>query len=95
VNPLEKSIEKALVDACNRRGFFAIKLGFGGLPDRVIFLPHGRVYFDELKTLTGTPGPAQKIWKARLERLGFHVYNSRSREEALANLESEVRNDPR
>lgn len=88
---LEINIEKPAVRMIERRGFFAVKLGFGGLPDRLI-LGRGWVCFMEFKTATGRLGPAQKIWKERLERLGFCVYVPRSVADAEAAL---LRHDPR
>lgn len=42
-----------------------------GIPDRVVLLPGGHVRFVELKAAGGSPSAMQKVWNARLGRLGF------------------------
>ncbi len=81
---LEKNIEKAAVAELERRGFFCIKLGLCGLPDRMVLMPGGRVVFLEFKTATGRLRAAQAIWKTRLEKMGFYVAIPRTRDDALA-----------
>ena len=73
----EKIIEKELVARVKAMGGIAPKFtspGFDGMPDRLVFLPHGRMGFVELKA----PGKKQRaLQMARhklLRRLGFKVY---------------------
>ena len=44
-----------------------------GIPDRVVLLPGGSVRFVELKVRGGRTSPLQKVWHARLQRLGFEA----------------------
>ena len=48
----EKTIESKLVKAVKNMGGLAPKFvspGFDGVPDRIVFLPHGKIAFVELK----------------------------------------------
>jgi len=42
-----------------------------GLPDRIVLMHGGRIWFVELKTTGRKPQPLQRWWKTRLEALGF------------------------
>ncbi len=42
-----------------------------GLPDRIVLMPLGHIWFVELKTTGKKPQPLQLWWKKRLEALGF------------------------
>jgi len=44
-----------------------------GMPDRLVLLPGGGVFFVELKTETGRLSPAQVVLHERLAALGTHV----------------------
>ena len=53
---LEKDIEKRMVEEVKRRGGLCYKFvspGNPGVPDRIVVVPSGKVYFAELKTETG------------------------------------------
>jgi len=74
---LEKAIEQFLVQQVKRRNGLAIKLNstsLTGLPDRLILLPRGLLFFVELKSPTGRLRPTQKAIHKVLENLGFTVY---------------------
>ncbi len=61
-NP-ESKIEKKLCEGIRRLGGKAYKLtspGSAGLPDRLICLPNGTVFFAELKTEKGRLSPQQR-----------------------------------
>ena len=61
----EKDIEKILVDGVKGIGGRAYKWvspGNNGVPDRIVFLPGGRIIFVELKTDTGTLSSLQGTW---------------------------------
>lgn len=73
---LEKNIEKFLIDNTKKLGGLCYKFvspGNAGVPDRIIFLPDGRLIFVELKTNKGTPSKLQKIQIKRLRKLGQDV----------------------
>ena len=72
----EKEIEKKLVDGIRELGGRAYKWvspGNDGVPDRIVFLPSGLVFFVELKTESGSLTALQKIQIARLEHQGQKV----------------------
>jgi hypothetical protein len=71
----ENHVEKTLRLRVKDRGGWAIKLlpSVSGLPDRIVLLPGGRIYFVELKSPTGTVAPHQTVIHRRLRTLGFSV----------------------
>lgn len=74
---LEKDIEKFLNDNIKKLGGRSYKFvspGNSGVPDRIIFLPGGRIYFVELKTKKGYPSALQKLQRRRFKKLGHEVY---------------------
>ena len=73
----EQEIEQKLVRTVRQMGGLAPKFtspGMAGVPDRLILLPGGRVFFAEVKALGKQLRPLQKRRKAQLEQLGFRVY---------------------
>lgn len=73
----EATIEKHLVDRVKARGGMALKFtspGRRNVPDRLVLLPEGRVFFAELKApgLSATAGQARE--HDRLRSLGQDVY---------------------
>lgn len=74
---LEKQIEKFLTGKVKNMGGLSIKLNsasFSGLPDRMILMPVGRIYFVELKAPGKKPRPLQIVVHKMLNDLGFKVY---------------------
>lgn len=75
---LEKDIEAKLRKTVENRGGVCLKWvcpGWSGVPDRILLLPGGRIYFVETKRPKGGRLEAlQKWWKKRLENLGFWVF---------------------
>ena len=71
----EKRVEQTLNTEVKRRGGWAVKIlpSVSGLPDRLVLLPGGRVFFVELKAPTGTVAPHQTVVHRRLTSLGFPV----------------------
>lgn len=72
----EKDIERFLVNGVKKLGGVAYKFvspGNAGVPDRLIVMPGGRVYFVELKTDTGQATTLQKRQMERLRRMGCDV----------------------
>ena len=73
----ERDIEKILVDGVKKIGGKAFKFvspGNDGVPDRIVIMPGGRVYFVELKTEVGRLSGRQKIQMRLLSRLGCEVW---------------------
>ena len=76
---LEKEIEKKLKDKVKEMGGLCLKWespGYTGVPDRMILLPGGRIYFVELKAPGKKERPRQRYVQAILQRLGFTVFAS-------------------
>ena len=72
----ESDIEKILTTEIRKIGgrtYKWISPGNSGVPDRIVFLPGGRVYFVELKTDTGKVSAQQKIQINRIQSLGQDV----------------------
>jgi hypothetical protein len=71
----ETRVETTLRVEIKSLGGWAIKFlpSVSGLPDRIVLLPGGRIYFVELKSPTGTVKPHQTVVHNRLRSLGFEV----------------------
>ena len=73
----EKLIEKTLVAEVKTLGGWAIKLlctYVTGLPDRLVLLPGGVVFFVEVKTTGKKPTAVQRLVHEKLRKLGFTVH---------------------
>ena len=73
----EREIERSLVNAVKRLGGIAPKFvspGCGGMPDRIILLPGGKIAFVEVKTIGRKPRPLQLHRHGTLRRLGFKAF---------------------
>ena len=73
----EKSIEQKLIQAVKAMGGIAPKFvspGLGGMPDRIILLPGGKIAFAEVKAMGRKPRPLQILRHNMLRRLGFEVF---------------------
>lgn len=74
---LEKDIERKLTAMVERHGGRCLKWvcpGWSGVPDRILLLPGGRVYFVETKRPKGGRLAAlQKWWQRQLHGLGFYA----------------------
>lgn len=73
----EKSIEKALRERVKKLGGLALKfwcLSFSGMPDRIVLMPGGRIWFVELKSPGKKPTSLQLRVHALLVSLGFEVW---------------------
>lgn len=82
---IEGQIEKYLTEKVKKIGGFPIKVNSAsltGLPDRMILMPEGRIYFVELKAPGKKPRPLQIVVHRMLNALGFKVYVIDSKEKA-------------
>lgn len=73
----EKVIEARLRTEVKRLEGRAIKWvspGNNGVPDRIVLMPGGQVWFLELKSTGLEPSPLQVIWLKTLRKLGFKAY---------------------
>lgn len=73
----ESAIERYLVKRVKEVGGRAYKFvspGRRNVPDRIVVLPGGRLYFVEVKATAGTLRPGQARERARLGSLGFVVW---------------------
>lgn len=73
---LEKRIEQRVVDQAKKHGGLAIKWvapAFSGVPDRIVFLPGGKIIFVELKAPGKAPTPLQQRIHEMLAALGADV----------------------
>lgn len=73
----ETHVEKRLRIRVKEMGGLALKFvspGFNGVPDRLVFLPGGRLILVELKAPGKKPSKLQVWVKAKLERLGFRYF---------------------
>ncbi len=73
----EKLIEKTLVAEVKSLGGWSLKLPctyVTGLPDRLVLLPRGVIFFVEVKTTGKKPTAVQRLVHKRLRRLGFTVH---------------------
>ena len=72
----EKQIEKRLITGIRTFGGLCLKFespGLAGVPDRIVILPRGLIYFVELKTDTGRLSPMQRKVNNLLHALGVKV----------------------
>jgi hypothetical protein len=87
-NALERDVERHLVKRVKEAGGMAPKWvspGHSGVPDRIVFLPGGRIIFVEVKAPGKKLGPLQVHVKGQLESLGvdFRVVDSKESVNAL------------
>ena len=72
----EKLIEKTLNAEVKSLGGWSLKLlcqFVTGLPDRLVLLPGGVMFFVEVKSTGKKPTAVQKLVHEKLRRLGFRV----------------------
>ena len=68
----ERDIEKKLIKGVKKLGGECLKWvspGNIGVPDRIVILPSGDIFFVELKTDTGRLSGPQDYWQFRLKDL--------------------------
>lgn len=74
---LEKTLEAKLRTEVKRAGGLALKFispGKAGVPDRLVLLPGGRVYFVEMKRPGGKLRPLQRKVIQDFRKLGFKTF---------------------
>ena len=74
---LESKIELKLKKEVEKIGGLSLKFtcpGMAGVPDRLVLLPKGKMFFVELKAPGRKLRPLQLKRKEQLESLGFKVY---------------------
>ena len=88
MNPLEKEIERKLVNLVKEYGGRCEKLvnvGFSGFPDRSLLFPGGRIIFVETKRPKGGRYSAlQDKWRDWLIALGYSYYRIKDVEQLAA-----------
>lgn len=80
----ERDIEEHLKEKIEKLGGLCMKWsspGCTGVPDRIVFLPGGRVYFVELKRESGRVRARQKVMIEKLMSLGCRAVVLSSLEE--------------
>jgi hypothetical protein len=92
----ESQIEKKLRGRVKEIGGIALKFispGYRGVPDRIVFLPEGRIYLVELKKPGEKLRPLQLKVKSKFEKLGFKYYvvdSYKKVEDFINEVQSEV-----
>lgn len=72
----ESTIEKYLKKKVEQNGGKALKINsasMSGLPDRMVLLPGGKIFFIEMKAPGKKPRPLQLACHRLLQNLGFDV----------------------
>jgi hypothetical protein len=73
----EIKVENRLKQRTEAAGGMCIKLvvlALGGLPDRLVLLPKGKIMFVELKAPAKGPTPLQVYMHGKIRALGFEVH---------------------
>ena len=91
----EKQIEKKFCNAVKLAGGMALKFSAqfkAGVPDRIVLMPEGKIYFVEMKRENGVVSEIQKHTFEEFAKFGFpvHIINS---VEMIENFISEVTAD--
>lgn len=71
----ESAIEKSLREAVEEAGGRCLKLPsalYRGIPDRMVLLPMGRIFFIELKDDKGRTSRTQSAFRKFLQSIGFY-----------------------
>lgn len=72
----EKYMERYLKVEIERKQGLCLKWvspGTNGVPDRIVLMPNGKIYFIELKTLGQTPRKIQEVVHRMIRSKGFEV----------------------
>ena len=82
----EKANERLLGAEVKKLGGWAVKVPaafISGLPDRLVLLPGGHLYFVEMKSEGKKPSPIQRVVHKKLTALGFPVVVIDTKEKVL------------
>ena len=91
----ESQLERKLFERIKKMGGMALKFispGRAGVPDRIILMPEGKIYFVEMKSRRGEINPIQEYVFEKFKNLGFEVRILNS-EEKIKNFLQEIYND--
>ena len=77
----ESQLERKLCDKIKHLGGLPLKFvspGRAGVPDRIILMPNGKIYFVEMKSSVGQTSIIQDYVFKKFSELGFkvHIINS-------------------
>ena len=70
---VERNLCRRVKNELRGRAFKFVSPGFNGVPDRIILIPQGRIYFVETKAPGKTLRARQKYVREIIEELGFIV----------------------
>ena len=91
----ESQLERKLFEQIKKMGGMALKFispGRAGVPDRIILMPGGKIYFVEMKSPRGEVNPIQEYVFEKFKNLGFEV-NILNSDEKIKNFIQEIYND--
>ena len=91
----ESQLERKFCDKIKHLGGLPLKFvspGRAGVPDRIVLMPHGKIYFVEMKSSAGQTSIIQEYVFKKFSELGFkvHIINS---VESLENFLSKIKNE--
>ena len=94
----ESQLEENLCKKIKKLGGMALKFmspGRAGVPDRIILMPGGKIYFVEMKSSNGPVNPIQEYIFEKFEELGFkvHILNSEQTIENFLKKVCFIKND--
>lgn len=90
----ESTIESRLRKMVERAGGKCLKWtcpGHTGVPDRILLMPGGRVYFVETKAPGEKERARQEYVQRKLRELGFKVFSSVNSAEKIAEIEERIK----
>ena len=90
---MEKVIERKLRQEVENLGGMCLKFespGCNGVPDRIIIMPGGRIYFAETKDSGKKERPLQRYIQQRLREMGCTVFSHVDSPAAVQSLLAEI-----
>lgn len=89
-SPIEKHLRK-LVEAAGGRCKKWVSPGNNGVPDRIVFLPGGLVFFVETKSTVGKLRPTQVVQHKDLQATGTYPIVLSSKEQVADWIETQLK----